>query len=132
MYYLLKTEPSEYSYEHLLREGRTRWDGVRNPLAQKHMSSMKKGDACFIYHTGNTRAVVGFAKVICEAYKDGDGLWVVDIEPAGMLKNPVPLSLLKAEPVFRDSPLIRMPRLSVIPLTELQAQRIMELSEGLE
>ncbi len=132
MFYLLKTEPSEYSYEDLLREGRTRWDGVKNPLAQRHMSQMREGDACFVYHTGDIKAVVGLARVVSEPYKDKEGLWVVDVEPQGMLKKPVPLKLLKTEPIFEGSPLLRMPRLSVIPLTEAQAQRILDLSESMD
>lgn len=130
MYYLLKTEPSEYSYQDLLKEGRTKWDGVKNPLAQKHIRSMKQGDVCFIYHTGNIKAVVGLAMVVCVPYKDSSNFWVVDVEPVDMLENPVPLRLIKLDPVFKDSPLIRMPRLSVVPLTEPQVQRIMELSKS--
>ncbi len=131
MYYLLKTEPSEYSYEDLLRDGITRWDGVKNPLAQKYISLMKIGDTCFIYHTGNVKSVVGLAKVVSEPYKDDKNLWVVDLEPAGALRNPVSLKVLKSEPLFENSPLLRMPRLSVMPLNEPQAERIMELSESI-
>ncbi len=130
MFYLLKTEPSEYSYEDLLRDGITRWDGVKNPLAQKYISLMKVGDLCFIYHTGNIKAVVGLAKVISEPYKDDNNLWVVDLEPAGLLKKPVSLKVLRTEPLFKDSPLLRMPRLSVVPLNKEQSERIMELSEA--
>ncbi len=130
MYYLLKTEPSEYSYEDLLRDGITRWDGVKNPLAQKYISLMKVGDTCFIYHTGNIKAVVGLARVISEPYKDDKNLWVVDLEPVGVLKKPVSLKVLRSEPLFKDSPLLRMPRLSVVPLSNEQAERIMELSEA--
>ncbi len=131
MYYLLKTEPSEYSYEDLLRDGITRWDGVKNPLAQKYISLMKIGDTCFIYHTGNVKSVVGLAKVVSEPYKDDKNLWVVDLEPAGALRNPVSLKVLKSEPLFENSPLLRMPRLSVMPLNEPQAERIIELSESI-
>ncbi len=131
MYYLLKTEPYEYSYEDLLRDGITRWDGVKNPLAQKYISLMKIGDTCFIYHTGNVKSVVGLAKVVSEPYKDDKNLWVVDLEPAGALRNPVSLKVLKSEPLFENSPLLRMPRLSVMPLNEPQAERIIELSESI-
>lgn len=128
-FYLLKTEPSEYSFEDLQREGRTRWDGVRNPLAQRYISHMKPEDLCFIYHTGRVRSVVGVAKVLSQPYRDGEGLWVVDISPERALKRPVSLSLLKKEPSFENSPLLRMGRLSVVPLTEEQARRILELSQ---
>lgn len=129
MSYLLKTEPSEYSFEDLQREGRTRWDGVRNPLAQRYISCMRVGDLCFIYHTGRVRAVVGTAKVASEPYRDEKGLWVVDITPEQRLKKPVVLDILKKEPSFEDSLLLRMGRLSVVPLTKEQVKRILELSQ---
>ncbi|RMH80130.1 MAG: EVE domain-containing protein [Acidobacteria bacterium] len=129
MSYLLKTEPSEYSFEDLQREGRTRWDGVRNPLAQRYISCMRVGDLCFIYHTGRVRAVVGTAKVASEPYRDEKGLWVVDITPEQRLKKPVVLDILKKEPSFEDSLLLRMGRLSVVPLTREQVKRILELSQ---
>ncbi|MCS7171352.1 MAG: EVE domain-containing protein [Aquificaceae bacterium] len=129
MYYLLKTEPSQYSYEDLLREAKTRWDGVKNPLAQKYIARMKPKDLCFIYHTGKVKAVVGLAQVVSEPYKDSYGYWVVDIEPLNSLRKPVTLGSLRDEPSFMDSPLLRMPRLSVMPLTEKQAMRILEISE---
>ncbi len=119
-----------YSYDDLLRDGITRWDGVKNPLAQKYISLMEVGDMCFVYHTGNIKAVVGLARVVSEPYKDDKNLWVVDLEPAGLLKNPVSLKALRAEPLFKDSPLLRMPRLSVVPLNKEQAERIIELSEA--
>ncbi len=128
--YILKTEPSEYSYEDLEREGRTVWNGVKNPLAQRHISSMKPGELCFIYHTGKIKAVVGLARVVSEAYLDRDGFWVVDVEPAGRLKRQVSLATLKGEPAFAQSPLVRMPRLSVIPLNEDQSMIIWELSQS--
>ncbi|MCS6957052.1 MAG: EVE domain-containing protein [Aquificaceae bacterium] len=132
MYYLLKTEPFEYSYEDLRREGKTKWDGVKNPLAQKYIASMKEGDVCFIYHTGNIKAVVGLAEVISKPYKDKNGLWVVDIRATERLKRYVFLRDIKECAEFKESPLTKIPRLSVVPLTQNQAERILKLSEHVE
>ncbi|MEN3034569.1 MAG: EVE domain-containing protein [Aquificaceae bacterium] len=125
-YMILKTEPSEYSFEDLLKEGVTRWDGVKNPLAQKHIKSSKKGDVCFIYHTGKEKAIVGVAKVESEPYLF-EGLWVFNISPEGRLKRNITLKELKTREEFKDSLLLRMPRLSVVPLTEEQSNLIFSL-----
>jgi predicted RNA-binding protein with PUA-like domain len=122
--WLLKTEPSSYGYDDLERERRTVWDGVRNPAALANLRRMKEGDAAFIYHTGDEKAVVGTALVVRAAYADpkaGDPRRVVvDLEPAGRLSRPVPLAELRRMPAFADSPLLRQPRLSVVPLTKRQ------------
>jgi predicted RNA-binding protein with PUA-like domain len=128
--WLLKTEPSAYAYDDLEREGRTTWDGVKNPVAIRNLREMKAGDRVFVYHTGDEKAVVGIARVTREAYPDPKakraGLWVVDIEAKGRLARPVPLSELRALEAFANSPLVRQGRLSVVPLTSAQEAVIEE------
>jgi predicted RNA-binding protein with PUA-like domain len=126
--WLLKTEPGTYSYADLEREKRTRWDGVRNPVALKNLRAMKEGDRALVYHTGDEKAVVGRAEVVKAAYRDPNAkqAWmvVVDVEARGRLGRPVPLSELKALREFAESPLVRQGRLSVVPLTSEQWQAI--------
>jgi len=128
--WLLKTEPSAYSYDDLEREGRAVWDGVTNPVALKNLRAMKAGDEAFVYHTGDEKAVVGRARVVRAAYADpkkGDArLVVVDLEPLGRLKVPVTLAEIKAMPAFADSPLVRQGRLSVVPLTPPQWKAVLD------
>jgi predicted RNA-binding protein with PUA-like domain len=128
--WLLKTEPSAYSYDDLEREGRAVWDGVTNPVALKNLRAMKAGDEAFVYHTGDEKAVVGRARVARAAYADpkkGDArLVVVDLEPVGRLKVPVTLAEIKAMPAFADSPLVRQGRLSVVPLTPPQWKAVLD------
>jgi predicted RNA-binding protein with PUA-like domain len=122
MHWLLKTEPSDYSFEDLVRDGTTRWTGVKNPAAVKHIRSMKKGEAVVIYHTGSEKAAVGLAKV-ASAPEDDPGeprSARVDIRAGRALPLPVPLGSLKASPLFARSPLVTMGRLSVVPLTPEQ------------
>lgn len=122
--WLLKTEPGQYSYDDLEREGRARWDGVRNPVALKNLRAMKEGDRVLLYHTGDEKAAVGEALVVRAAYPDPKAndarLVVVDLEPRGRLARPVTLAELKALDAFADSPLVRQGRLSVVPLTAVQ------------
>jgi predicted RNA-binding protein with PUA-like domain len=126
--WLLKTEPSVYGYDDLLREGRAVWDGVTNPVALKNLRSMKKGDLALVYHTGDVKAVVGVAEVTRAAYPDPkakDGkLVVVDLKPLRRLPKEVPLGTLKALSLFADSPLVRQGRLSVVPVTAAQWKAI--------
>jgi len=128
--WLLKTEPSAYSYDDLEREGRAVWDGVTNPVALKNLRAMKAGDEAFVYHTGDEKAVVGRARVARAAYADpkkGDArLVVVDLEPVGRMKVPVTLAEIKAMPAFEDSPLVRQGRLSVVPLTPPQWKAVLD------
>ena len=130
--WLLKTEPNDYSYDQLEQEGRTRWDGVRNPAALKNIRSMKAGDRAFLYHTGKEKAVVGVVEIVTAAYPDPEKkeakLVVVDIEARKRVGRPVTLAEIKALPAFEGSPLVRQGRLSVVPLTEKQWKTIEEWS----
>jgi len=128
MNWLMKEEPSNYSYDDLARDGRTAWTGVRNPLAQKHLRSIRKGDRIFFYHTGNEKAVVGIARAAGDAYPDPADktgkLYAVDVEPVKKLPSPVTLASIKAEKAFASFPLVRMARLSVMPVSEAEWKRI--------
>jgi predicted RNA-binding protein with PUA-like domain len=124
MNWLLKEEPSNYNFEALTRDGRTSWTGVRNPVAQRNLRAMKKGDRVFFYHTGEVKAIVGIATVLDAPYPDpGDKagtLWAVDIGPVRALAAPVTLKAVKADPRFAEFVLARVPRLSVMPVTDEQ------------
>jgi predicted RNA-binding protein with PUA-like domain len=128
--WLLKTEPSAYSYDDLEREGRARWDGVMNPAAQRNLRAMKKGDRVLVYHTGDEKAVVGTAEVAREPYPDPrypkGRLVVVDVEPRGRLARPVALAEIKGMPEFAESPLVRQGRLSVVPIGAAQWRALEE------
>ena len=128
MNWLMKEEPSNYSYDDLARDGRTAWTGVRNPLAQKHLRSIRKGDRIFFSHTGNEKAVVGIARAAGDAYPDPADktgkLYAVDVEPVKKLPSPVTLASIKAEKAFASFPLVRMARLSVMPVSEAEWKRI--------
>jgi predicted RNA-binding protein with PUA-like domain len=123
-HWLLKTEPRTYSFQQLQRDGSTVWDGVRNPLALKHLRAMIAGDRVMIYHTGSEKAVVGLARVVRAAFPDpkaGDErLVVVELAAGGPLPTPVALSTVKAEPVLKDLALVRQGRLSVMPVSAAQ------------
>ena len=132
--WLLKTEPKTYSFDRLLQEQRTTWDGVRNNLALQHLRAMKAGDRLLIYHSGADKAVVGTGKVTKAAYQDpsqGDPrVVVVDIAAEARLPTPVSLATLKAEPELKEFPLIRMSRLSVMPVQPEVWKRIIALGAG--
>jgi predicted RNA-binding protein with PUA-like domain len=121
MYYLLKTEPSTYSYADLAREGRTTWDGVTNPVALKHLRAMRAGDEVLIYHTGGEKRIVGVARVVAAASPDPKAsdkrLVVVDLVPVRPLARPVTLAEIKADRRFAGWELVRIGRLSVMPVT---------------
>lgn len=133
-YWIMKTEPSTYSFADLAREGRAVWDGVKNPVALKHMRAMRTGDAVMIYHTGDEKAVVGLAKVVSEAYPDPKNkdpkLLVVDLAAGRPLARPVALAAIKADTAFADLGLVRMGRLSVMPASDRQWHRLLEMSVG--
>lgn len=131
-YWLLKTEPTVYSYDDLVKEKKTVWSGVSNNAALKHMRSMKKGDLAFIYHTGDEKAVVGIAGVLSGPYADpgmdDPKLVVVDLKPKGPLKHPVSLAAIKADPRFAGFELVRIPRLSVMPVGKPVWDAILRMS----
>jgi predicted RNA-binding protein with PUA-like domain len=130
-HWLLKTEPSTYSYADLERDKKAVWDGVSNALALKHLRSMKRGDLAFIYHTGDEKQIVGIAEVTSDAYpdpKEKDArLVVVDLKPRERLKRPVTLAEVKADSEFRDFELVRMGRLSVMPVSETRWKKLMKM-----
>ncbi len=132
--WLLKTEPKTYSFDRLLQEQRTTWDGVRNNLALQHLRAMKAGDRLLIYHSGADKAVVGTGKVLKAAYQDPSQddprVVVVDIAAEARLPTPVSLAALKAEPELKEFPLIRMSRLSVMPVPPEVWKRIIVLGAG--
>jgi predicted RNA-binding protein with PUA-like domain len=134
MRWLVKEEPEHYNFDQFLADGSTVWSGVRNPVAQKNLRAMQKGDRVFFYHTGKEKAIVGTARVAVPAYPDPDehtgNLVVVELVPDTKLKRPVTLAEIKASGRFADFALVRIPRLSVMPVTEAQWAAIEELSRG--
>ena len=131
--WLFKEEPTNYSYDDLVRDGKTSWTGVRNPVAQRHLRSVRKGDRIFFYQTGSVKAVVGIAKAAADAYPDpadtSGKLYAVDIAPVRKLENPVTLAAVKADKFFADFELTRIPRLSVMPVTDERWERMVGMSE---
>jgi predicted RNA-binding protein with PUA-like domain len=134
MNWLFKEEPANYSFDQLVRDGKTSWTGVRNPVAQKNLRSVRKGDRIFFYHTGNEKSVIGIAKAAADAYPDPadkDGkLYAVDVAPVKKLKQPVTLASVKADKFFSTFALTRVPRLSVMPVTDEEWERIVEMGSG--
>jgi predicted RNA-binding protein with PUA-like domain len=132
MNWLFKEEPTNYSFDAFTKDKKAVWSGVKNPLAQKHLRSVKKGDAIFYYHTGDEKSVVGIARAMGDAYPDpadktGKAA-VVDVAPVRKLARPVTLAEIKADPAFKDFALVRISRLSVMPVTADQWRRIEKLS----
>ncbi len=132
-YWLVKQEPEAYSWSTFVKEGGTAWTGVRNFQARNNLRAMRRGDCVFFYHSVSEKQVVGLAKVAKEAYPDPtakEGDWsCVELKPVKALKKPVSLDTIKSDAVLKDMPLIRQSRLSVLPLTEAQAKRLLELGE---
>jgi predicted RNA-binding protein with PUA-like domain len=132
MNWLFKEEPTHYSYDDLVRDGTTSWTGVRNPLAQKHLRAVAKGDRIFFYHTGDEKSVVGVMKAAAASYPDPADktgkLYAVDVTPVKKLKQPVTLAAIKADKAFASFPLVRLSRLSVMPVTEAEWTRIEKMS----
>lgn len=133
-YWILKTEPTSYSYEQLERDRKTVWDGVKNPLALKHIRAMHQRDEALIYHTGKEKALVGKAKIVSEPYPDpaavNPKLVVVDVQAVKHLERSVPLAAVKAEKSLADLALVRMGRLSVVPATPAQWKRLLRMAGG--
>jgi predicted RNA-binding protein with PUA-like domain len=132
MNWLFKEEPTHYSFDALVKDKRTVWSGVKNPLAQKHLHAVKRGDRIFYYHTGDEKAVVGVAEALGDAYPDpGDKSGkqaVVDVAPVRRLTRPVTLAEIKGDPAFADFPLVRNSRLSVMPVSDAEWKRIEKMS----
>ena len=133
-HWLLKSEPVKYSWDRMLKEKKTFWDGVRNYQARNNLKEMKKGDLCLFYHSNEGKEVVGIVKVVKEHYQDpttDDTNWVVvDVSPFKALKKPVTLEQIKADKRLKDIGLVRQGRLSVMKLTPEEFDTILELSEN--
>ncbi|MBI3770830.1 MAG: EVE domain-containing protein [Deltaproteobacteria bacterium] len=133
--WLFKTEPSCYSFAQLERDGRTTWDGVANALARKHLRAVARGDRVLVYHTGDEKAVVGIAEAVSDAYPDPKAradvrAVVVDLEPTRRLPRPVTLAALKARPGLAAFPLVRLPRLSVMPVSAAEWKEVERLAKA--
>lgn len=132
MNYLFKEEPSNYSYDAFAKDGRTTWSGVRNPVAQRNLRGVKKGDLVFYYHTGDEKQIVGIAKAATDAYLDPDDkagkAHVVDVVPVKKLKRPVTLAEIKTSGRFKEFPLTYLPRLSVMPVNEKEWAAILKMA----
>ena len=130
--WLVKEEPDHYGYDKLEKDGKTVWAGVRNPLAQKHLRAIRRGDRIFYYHTGDEKAVVAVARAATDAYpdpQDEDGkLYAVDVAPVEKLPRPVTLKAIKAEAALQEMPLVRIGRLSVMPVSEKEWEKILKMS----
>lgn len=131
-YWLIKTEPDVYSWDDFVNDKQTFWDGVRNYAARNHMQAMKKNDVAVFYHTGDERMAVGLATVVKEAYQDPtttDPAWVcVDLKAKRKLKHPVTLATIKNNAILQNTALVRIGRLSVLPLTEAEFEALLLLS----
>ena len=131
-YWLLKTEPDDYSFAALTRDGGTVWDGVSNNAALIHLRAMQPGDQALIYHTGDERQAVGIATITSAPYADpklgNPKLVVVDVAPLRLLARPVTLAAIKAEPAFADFALVRQGRLSVVPVSPEQWARLLGMA----
>ena len=132
-YWLIKSEPSTYSWDQFEKDKVTFWDGVRNYAARLHLKAMKKGDECFFYHSNEGLEIVGIARVVKEAYQDpttDDEAWVaVDVKPFKKLRNPVSMKQIKSDKRLQNMALIKISRLSVQPVTEDEWKIILELSQ---
>ena len=132
--WLFKTEPSEFSFDDLRAKQVARWDGVKNATALIHLRAAKAGDTVVVYHTGSEKRAVGLAKVVRAPYPDpahdDPKLVVVDLEAGAALAAPVPLAAFRADPVLRETDLVRISRLSIVPLTAAQLARVKALAAG--
>lgn len=132
--WLVKTEPGTYSWADLERDGRTVWDGVKNALALKHLNAVAKGDEVLVYHTGDEKAAVGIARAARGAYPDPKQkdarLVVVDLEPVRPLSRPVSLAGMRASAALEGFDLLRLPRLSVMPVSAAQWAEILRMAKA--
>lgn len=133
-YWLVKSEPDTFSYQQLVADGQTRWDGVRNYQARNSLRAMRLGDECLFYHSNIGLEIVGIARVVREHYPDPtaeSGDWsAVDLVPVRALENPVPLPVVKATPALQNLLLVRNPRISVMPVSPEEFAAILALSES--
>jgi predicted RNA-binding protein with PUA-like domain len=131
--WLVKEEPEHYSFDAFSKDGSTRWTGVKNPLAQKHLRGIRKGDLVFFYHTGKEKAVVGIAQAEGHAYPDpadrSGRAHVVDLVPVKRLPRPVTLAEIKADKRFAKFPLTYLPRLSVMPVADAEWAAILKMAD---
>ena len=129
-HWLLKTEPTTFSWSDLLRDKKATWDGVRNFQARKNLRELKKGDRAFIYHTGDEKAIIGISTITKEGYPEPNAPdWVaVDLAPEKALKNPVTLARIKQDKSLQKMVLVRAARLSVQPVTKEEFDHILEIS----
>jgi len=133
-WWLAKSDPDTYGWADLVRDGKTSWDGVRNFKARNYIRAMKPGDLVLFYHSGEEKSVVGAMKILSAAYPDTtaeeEGWSAIDVAPAWGLKSPVPLSRIKAEPSLKDIYLVRVARLSVMPLEKEEFEKIVAMDGG--
>ncbi len=132
--WLFKSDPEHYSYQDLERDRKTVWDGISNNLALKHLRNVRNGDEVMIYHSGGERAVVGLAEVLSDPYPDPKKkearLVVVDLTASGAAARPVTLDEIKEQRDLKDFDLVRLPRLSVMPVSEKQWKALLALAKG--
>lgn len=133
-YWLVKSEPSTYSWAQLVKDKKTSWTGVRNPTAQINLRSMKTGERCFFYHSGEGKEIVGVAEIVKTAYPDptdkaGKAV-TVDIKAVEPVKQPVTLAAIKADPKFKEFRLVRESRLSVVPVSDEHWKLLTKMSSG--
>ena len=132
--FLVKTEPSTYSYADLQRDKRTVWDGVSNPVALKHLATIRKGDTVVVYHTGDEKQAVGLAVAASDPYPDpklkDSKRPVIELAADRALREPVTLARVKSDAVLKGTELARLPRLSVMPFSEAQFKRLLKLAGG--
>jgi predicted RNA-binding protein with PUA-like domain len=133
-YFLVKTEPSVYSFQQLIKDGTTTWDGIRNYAARLHLNAMKKGDKVLVYHTGDEKQIVGMARVTKPAFADPTdktGEWVaVELSFDKAIKNPLSLAEIKADSRLKNMALVRIGRLSVMPVTKEEFEIIVKLGKS--
>jgi predicted RNA-binding protein with PUA-like domain len=131
-YWLIKSEPSKYPFDKLVRDGKAAWDGVRNFTARNNLRAMKKGDECLFYHSSEGKEVVGIARVAREAYADPttqDDWSAVDVEPVRSLKRPVVLTEMRSHELLRGMMIFRQPRLSVVPVSKDEFEAVIQLGK---
>ncbi|NNE30557.1 MAG: EVE domain-containing protein [Saprospiraceae bacterium] len=132
-YWLIKSEPFEYSYDQLIEDKKTMWDGIRSYASRLHLRNMKKGDLAFFYHSRKGLEIIGIAKIVKEYYPDPtatEGDWsVVDVKPLKRMKQPVSLKEIKANPKLAEMKLVKISRLSVMPITPAEWKEVLKMGK---